>query len=183
MRVAKAQLDCHKLVIKHFKEDPTDEEDDAANAAISDGVLKIRDKYELPEGVFLFGQTICDDDGFLVPGQGGTTYLSQFIKPWVEGRLSEDDMEDLWWVTFESMIECDLPFILMGEPSFYFDQIKNPPTIEEEEIFRIGTRSPKKKRGLPRYFTEGVVAVMKIMESDDIETKRKLIASLPNITQ
>ena len=137
MRVAKAQLDCHKLVIKHFKEDPTDEEDDAANAAISDGVLKIRDKYELPEGVFLFGQTICDDDGFLVPGQGGTTYLSQFIKPWVEGRLSEDDMEDLWWVTFESMIECDLPFILMGEPSFYFDQIKNPPTIEEEEIFRI----------------------------------------------
>ena len=129
-RVAKAQSELAEIV------EGDDEKEFAA---------KLREKYEIPEGVHLFFEGV---DAAQTKENAKTCkpHLAAFVK----GKLTEKGMSDLIFY-FEECAECDYGWILVERPMGFYDQ----PSDEDmddvlREIVSIGTRSRTKNTKLPR---------------------------------
>ena len=134
MRVAKAQTDLYNLCLKE-------------NVDIQDVIAKLRNKYEIPKGVFLFDPF---DGGLDIKYAKG---CEKYINAFVRGKLSEDSLENLIFY-FDEIDECDYGWVLIGQPIEFYNSASDV-CIDEvlEEIKSIGTRSRSKNTNLPKLWS------------------------------
>lgn len=141
MRVAKAQSELVKfnaqLEAVHGELESSDDAEFFAE--------KLRAKYDIPEGVHLFG---TGDEGVLEKHNACT--CKPHIAAFVRGTLTEDSLYDLIFY-FEEVDECDYGWILVERPMGFYGRPSDE-SIEEitAEIVSIGTRSRSKNTNLPR---------------------------------
>jgi hypothetical protein len=104
-----------------------------------------REKYEIPSGVALIGEE-CPFKESDVPT------FKKWIRYWVSGVLTEDDMHDMYFY-FAECDEIDFCWVFMDKPSHYYtwQTGEHPDGFDLDELvkewFAIGTRSPKKQTG------------------------------------
>lgn len=130
MRVAKAQSELADIA------EGDDEKEFAA---------KLREKYEIPEGVHLFFEGA---DAALTKGNAKTCkhHLAAFVK----GKLTDGGMFDLL-MYFEECAECDYGWVMVERPMGFYDQPSDNDIDDvRREIESIGTRSRVKNSKLPR---------------------------------
>lgn len=126
MRVAKAQSELEEI----------DEGDDENKFA-----CKLRTKYDIPEGVYLFFEGL---------NKTNAKTCKRHIAAFVKGKLTEHGMSDLI-LYFDECAECDYGWILVERPMGFYGQ----PSVENmhdviQEIESIGTRSRSKNTRLPK---------------------------------
>ena len=111
----------------------------------SDEELRIREKYEIPDGVFLFlEEGLIDDD---------KPVFMKFAKLWATGQM-DDDSFYLFTFHFDEINEVDYFWVLMDKPANYYNEGMDTGSSQdkcgyvtlEPELKRIGTRSKKKGR-------------------------------------
>jgi hypothetical protein len=110
-----------------------------------------REKYDIPEGVFLFDP--CEEGW----SESDVALFKPFIKHWVSGRLrsSEANSMHFWFMEFR---EIDYGWVFMERPCFFYSS-PTPPELESDEAYaeylakldadfiEIGSRSRSKHPG------------------------------------
>lgn len=108
----------------------------------------IREKYNIPEEVYLFGR---DVSGALIDHRNGL--LLKYIKEFIRGKLSKDQMGHLYFY-LDEIEECDYGWILIDSPMSFYNR-PGDGDIDKitEEIFSIGTRNKEKHKPLKELFS------------------------------
>ena len=99
---------------------------------------QVRVKYDIPDGVFLFPV-----EGLLL---GDIKKFMKFAKWWIEGKMN-DEIFSVFHHHYEDVIEVDYVWVLMGVPSFYYDNESLDGDGHDkliDELKNIGTRSKNK---------------------------------------
>lgn len=105
--------------------------------------VKLRTKYDIPEGVCLFL-----GEGELIKQAAKTCkrHLAAFVK----GKLTEHGISDLIFY-FDEFAECDYGWILVERPMGFYGQPSDEDMDDvRREIGSIGTRSRSKNTKLPQ---------------------------------
>ena len=108
---------------------------------------KVREKYGIPEGVYLFGyEDGCD--WYTLPRT--MAFCKPYIAAFVKGKLTEESLGNFIHY-FDDFNEMDYGWILIERPSGFYRAGGQECDIEaiEAEITAIGTRSKSKARNLP----------------------------------
>ena len=140
MRVVNAQNDLWKFP---FSEEETYEEAETKNESLKNS---LRQKYDLPNKVHIFGCGIDDEGGYFQFANQCKKHISAFVK----GELTERGFADLYFF-FEEVLECDYGFILIDKPIGFYGAGGEGCQVDEivEELQIIGCRSKKKNKKLP----------------------------------
>ena len=153
MRVAKAQKELSKLSDKlslALEEMESTEPECIAfresedEMALAEKEIELREKYEIPQSVFLFEQ------GMDVSAAGD---CKKHISAFVRGKLTENEFLYLQYF-FEDVAEADWGLILLEQPFYYYSQPPEEFSHERlmEELRATGTRSRAKRSNLPRLY-------------------------------
>lgn len=149
MRVARAQTEHLAYADALFKEQDAAPDDPALDDGTVDKALKaamqkLREKYGIPAEVYLFG---CDDAALI---RKHVAAVKPYVEAFVRGKLTAVAVAQLLFY-FEELAECDYGWILLERPCLFYtpDEVGGALASITMEIVDIGTRSPKKKIGLP----------------------------------
>lgn len=107
-----------------------------------DRIKKIREKHQIPDGVYLMGG--CAATHHDIP------IFMKFAKWWVKGEW-DDEIAGLFLFHFCEIAEIDFYWVLMEEPGNYCglgcnDEDDHGYVNLEPELLRIGTRSKRKAK-------------------------------------
>lgn len=129
-----------KLLKSELTEDEQNEYEKQDNLERAKNEDQVRVKYDIPDGVFLFPV-----EGLLL---GDIKKFMKFAKWWIEGKM-DDEIFSVFHHHYEEVIEVDYVWVLMGVPSFYYDNESLDGDGHDkliDELKNIGTRSKNKAK-------------------------------------
>jgi hypothetical protein len=117
------------------------------NEAIVGKIDSVREKYQIPENVYLFLDHEYSGVGMFPPSE--VFEVMPYVKAFVRGELEDESIDELWFY-FEECEECDWIWAFLGEPAGYYDKESTWKSSSEyiDEMKRIGCRSKNKNHKL-----------------------------------
>ena len=112
---------------------------------------KVREKYDIPDTVFMWG---LSRDGEPRALERVNAFAKPYIAAFVRGKWTEEARDEFFWF-FDEVTEYDYAWILIERPFCYYQAGGEHADSEEieAEITRIGTRSKSKARNLPPIYS------------------------------
>lgn len=150
IKIAIAQIDDRLIRVAKAQTELMDTDDYGDDDAGKDHRASLREKYDIPVGVHLFG----DADSALSTKDVST--CRRHINAFVRGKMTDNQFSDLYFF-FEEFAECDYGWVLLEKPMFNYQAINGwTETIKEDhidsivvELKSIATRSKSKSGKLP----------------------------------